>query len=181
VAASDGDWLPTSDGGFVRGRCRIEPIPGPYGGWILEVVPWGRRAVLRSTHAALSAAKAWAAHHERLSVRRANRVRHGFFAVVCAVSWTYLTFLLGPHGTTGRVVVFGTAVILFFLALHELVELLDSVVPDDASDRRSTVAVPADRILETAVLRWSEGASPEPLDGGPSVTILAIGDEDPPG
>jgi hypothetical protein len=180
VPSASVPWVAMADGSFVHGRSRIEPIPGPNGGWVLEITRWGERDILRSTHATLSGAKAWAAHYERTSVRRANRVRHGVIAVACAAAWLWLTFLLGPHGTAGRAVVFGTAVILFFLALHEMVEVLDSVVPDDASDRTSPVAVPADRLLETAILRLSEGARAEGTHHERAITVIDPWDDDPP-
>lgn len=118
---------------YVVKRGRIDPLPGDRGGWLLYYVPWGSRRGFTTTHTRLSGAMAWAAHYERLSVRRANRIRHGIFALVVAVvalvlivisfataSWGPLTFISGAT--------------LAFLALHELADLLDAVVPDDASD-----------------------------------------------
>jgi hypothetical protein len=155
-------------------------MPGPNGGWVLEVVPWGRRQVFRSCHPSLSAARSWATHHERLAARRANRVRHGSIAIVCTVLWIYLVFLLGPHGSTGRIFVFSSAVLLFFLAMHEMAELLDSVIPGDESDRRNPAAVPADHVLESAVSRWFEGPSSPAAGDQTPITIIAIPDDDAP-
>lgn len=114
-------------------RGRIDPLPGSRGGWILYYVPWGSRHGFTTTHQRLSSARAWAAHYEGLSVRRANRVRHGMFAlIVTIVAFVFLVlaFVTASWGP----VIFLSGATLLLLGLQELADLLDTVVPDEASD-----------------------------------------------
>lgn len=137
---------------YEHGRARIEPIAGPHGGWTLHFVPWGTRQGFTTTHRRLSSARAWAAHYERVSVRRANRVRHGLFAVLLTIVALVLLLLLTQSLAYWGIVIFIVAAVIWFIGLHELADLLDAVVPDEASDTVDQRTAAVDVWIERAVL-----------------------------
>lgn len=130
---------------YESGRARIEPIPGVDGGWRLSFIPWGSSRPIVTTHRRLSSAWAWAAHYERVSIRRANRVRHGLIAVAFTILALAMIALLTMELAWWGVVVFVVGAGIWFLGLHELADLLDAVVPDEESDTvdRRTVLIDA--------------------------------------
>jgi len=144
-------------------RGRIDPLPGGRGGWILYYVPWGSRHGFTTTHERLSSAMTWAAHYERLSVRRANRVRHAIFALVVTV---VALFLLVLSFAFGGPVMFISGALLLFFGLHELADLLDSVVPDEASDAVDRRMARFDALLGWLLERLERALVLRGADGG---------------
>ena len=137
---------------YVFGRARIDAIPGTEGGWVLTFMPWGRTRPVVTIHRRLSGARAWAAHYQRVSVRRANRVRHGLIAVTFTLLALLLLFVLTLELAWWGVVVFSIGALVWFLGLHELADLLDGVIPDDASDTVDRRTVVIDAWLERVAL-----------------------------
>lgn len=169
---------------YAFGRARIDPIPGTDGGWVLTFVPWGRTQPVVTIHRRLSGARAWAAHYERVSIRRANRIRHGLIAVTFTLLALVLLFLLTLGLAWWGVVVFNVGALVWFLGLHELADLLDGVIPDDDSDTVDRRTVIIDAWLERVALaveplihdqsvsnspiptaRPGRATSPTPIDG----------------